>query len=38
MYAKHKPIPPEVAVSSKRIDVSPDSTVMMVAALYGGNE
>lgn len=43
MYAKHKPIPPEVAVLSKRIDVSPDGTVMMVcgsrgAAIYDGNE
>ncbi len=43
MYAKHKPVPPEVAVLSKRIDVSPDGTVMMVcgargAAIYDGNE
>ncbi|MDT7422416.1 hypothetical protein RQL50_14975 [Citrobacter freundii] len=43
MYAKYKPIPPEVAVLSKRIDVSPDGTVMMVcgsrgAAIYNGNE
>ncbi|EJK0526232.1 hypothetical protein NKL93_004332 [Salmonella enterica] len=43
MYAKHKPIPPEVAVLSKRIDVAPDGTVMMVcgyrgAAIYDGNE
>ncbi|EDW5023021.1 hypothetical protein QNC52_004520 [Salmonella enterica] len=43
MYAKHKPIPPEVAVLSKRIDVAPDGTVMVVcgyrgAAIYDGNE
>ncbi|HCR9749815.1 TPA: hypothetical protein OPR08_002019 [Citrobacter koseri] len=43
MYAKHKPVPSEVAVLSKRIDVSPDGTVMMVcgargAAIYDGNE
>ncbi|MBD7975542.1 hypothetical protein H9644_21285 [Escherichia sp. Sa2BVA5] len=42
MHAKHKPVPPEVAVLSKRIDVSPDGTVMMVcgargAAIYDGN-
>lgn len=42
MYAKHKPVPPEVAVLSKRIDVSPDGTMMIVcgsrgAAIYDGN-
>ncbi|EHM44034.1 hypothetical protein [Hafnia alvei] len=35
MYAKHKPIPPEVVVLSKRIDVSPDGTVMMVCGSRG---
>ncbi|EJX0403667.1 hypothetical protein QEA29_004528 [Salmonella enterica] len=43
MYAKHKPVPSEVAVLSKCIDVSPDGTVMMVCgsrgvAIYNGNE